>query len=203
MRDDFLAVRVDLRALLSTAAVAVLVGCAPPLNLRTASTQDVVVAQPTDTLGAIPEPATVQVRYFSFSPVVSVVAWSPAEAGYGLRAWIRRDGSLIRDHRIYVSTYYEPAVRAYPHAAVPPRKLLMTGIAHDVYACYFGDSCSPFESYGARIPDDLLRASTDSIAVTFYGRRGGPGLTVTVRRELIEAYLEKVDSVSVELRRSS
>jgi hypothetical protein len=183
-----------------TASLAGFFGCGPPLNINTAFTaRDVGLPAPGDTIGATPEPATVQVRYFSFSPTVSVVAWASSEAGYGLRAWMRRDGSLIRDHRIYVSTFYEPAVRAYPHAAVPPRKLRMTGISRDVYACYFGERCSPPETYGARIPDELLRASRDSVAVTFYGR--GRELTVTVRRDLIDAYLTAIDSVRAQLRR--
>ena len=147
-------------------------------------------------------PATVQVRYFSYSPVVSVVAWRPGEPGYGLRGWIRRDGSLIMDHRIFVSTYYHPAVRAFPRAMIPTRPLLMTGVSHDVHACAFGDRCSPWETFGARVPDKVLRATGDSIPVRFY-TYGGRDLVITFHRDLIGAYLAKVDSVSAELRRRS
>jgi len=86
-------------------------------------------------------------------------------------------------------------------ATVPPRVLKMTGTSRDIYACYFG-SCSPFETLGVRIPDELLRANRDSVAVRFYGR-GGRELIVTVRRDLIDAYLSSVDSVSAALRRRS
>lgn len=190
----FASPRTLLGALISAASLAGFVACAPPLILRTASTPP-----PTDTVGAAPERVTVEVRYFPFSPTVAVVAWAPAEAAYGLRAWIRRDGSLIRDHRLYVSTYYEPAVRAFPQAVVPSKPLLVTGISHDIYACYFGDSCSPPETFGARVPDEVLRGR-DSVAVKFYGR-GGRELVVTIRRDLIDAYVAAVDSVSAALRR--
>lgn len=183
-------------------SLAGVVACAPPIILGTASTAtDAVAPLPTNTTGGAPEPPTIEVRYFPFSPTVSVVGWTATDAGYGLRAWLRRDGSLVRDHRLYVSTYYVPQMRSFHLAAVPPRALKMTGTSRDIYACYFG-RCSPFETLGVRIPDELLRANRDSVAVRFYGR-GGRELVVTVRRDLIDAYLSSVDSISAALRRRS
>jgi hypothetical protein len=98
-----------------------------------------------------------------------------------------------------VGTYYEPWVRSLYFAAAPPRQFQMTGVSRDAYACYFG-KCSPFETIGVRIPDEFLREIRDSVAVTLYGR-GGRELTITVRRDLIDAYLAAVDSVSAELRK--
>ena len=49
-----------------------------------------------------------------------------------------------------------------------------------------------------RIPDSLLRANRDSLVVTFFPRTLDPW-TITLRRELIAAYLQKVDSVVAEM----
>jgi hypothetical protein len=51
-----------------------------------------------------------------------------------------------------------------------------------------------------RIPDVLLRANRDSLDVTFLGY-GNRKHVLTLRRDLIDAYLSAVDSVSNELRR--
>jgi hypothetical protein len=190
------------RSVLASLMVAVsltqLLACAAPLRLTTGSH-----AAPShlETTGAPGDSVIVQVRYFSFSPTVSVVAWTRG-SGYGLRGWIRGDGSLVMDHRVYVSTYYHPAVRSFPWASIPSRPLFMTGISRDDYACYFGESCSPFETFGAFIPDKVLRPGRDNIPVTFYAYDGRE-LVVTVQQQLIDAYLVTVDSVSAELRRRS
>ena len=55
---------------------------------------------------------------------------------------------------------------------------------------------------GVRIPDSLLRANRDSLVVTFYPRVQEPW-TITLRRDLITAYLNKVDSVVAELRKTA
>jgi hypothetical protein len=201
MRLLFDSSRSHVRALLLATSLTWLYGCAQPLRLNIASspTTKNLAAAPSDAVSVGPAPATVQIRYFTFSPSVSVVAWDPAENGFGLRAAIGRNGSIIRDHRIFVSTYYDPAVRAFPNAAVASTKLLLTGVSHDLYACYFGD-CSPAETFGARIPDELLRAHRDSVPVTFYAR-GGRALTLTVHRAVIDSYLAAVDSVRAALRR--
>jgi hypothetical protein len=172
-------------------------GCAAPLRLTTAS--HVAAPSQLELTGAQTDSVIVQVRYFSFSPTVSVVAWTRG-SGYGLRGWIRGDGSLVMDHRVYVSTYYHPTVRSFPWASIPSRPLFMTGISRDDYACYFGKSCSPFETFGAFIPDKVLRPSRNSIPVTFYAYDGRE-IVVTVHHQLIDAYLATVDSVSAELSR--
>lgn len=55
---------------------------------------------------------------------------------------------------------------------------------------------------GVRVPDSLLRANRDSLVVTFFPRVLDPW-TITLRRELIAAYLKKVDSVVAELRKTA
>lgn len=174
-------------------------GCAAPLKLTTAS--HVVAPSQTESIDAQSDSVIVQVRYFSFSPTVSVLAWN-RESDYGLRAWIRRDGSLVGHHQIYVSTYRHPSLRSLPWASIPSRPLFTTGISGDNYACYFGKPCSPFETFGAIIRDEVLRPTRDNIPVTFYGYDGSQ-MIVTLNRDLIAAYLTAIDSVSTELRRSN
>ena len=53
-----------------------------------------------------PETTVVQVREYNRSSTVNVLAWAPDDDGYGLRAMVRRDGTLVRDHRFYVSALY-------------------------------------------------------------------------------------------------
>ena len=197
MGNPFLRPRSALGALMSVASMVGMVGCAPPILLSASIASQAVAPAPGDTIGQVP--ATIELRYFRFSPTVSVVGWTDDDTGYGLRGVVRRDGSLVRDHRLFVSTYYVPDVRAFPHAVVPTGPLKVTGISRDTYHCYFGDKCSPYETFGARIPDKILRANRDSVAVTFYSS-GGRKLIVTVQRNLIDAYLAAVDSVSTALR---
>jgi hypothetical protein len=183
--------RKTLGALGLAAALAGLTRCAPPIVLANApAVEDTTAAE---------ELPTVELRYFPFSPTVSVVAWPSDDAGFGLRTSVRRDGTLVRDHRLYIGTYFEPWVRGLYLAAAPPRQFKMLGVSRDAFACYFG-KCSPFETIGVRIPDEFLRAHRDSLPVTLYGW-GGRELTVTVRGDLIDAYLAAVDSVSAQLRR--
>ena len=169
------------------------------------------------------EPPIVQVREFPHSSIVSVVAWSPDESAYGLRAGISRQGSsLIRDHRLSLSTYRlgrnsVPDRRTYltpvslssrsapggvAETATPARQLVkVAGIFRDDRACFYDvETCTPFETIEVRLPDEMLRANRDSVAVRLYGR-GGTEMIITVRREIIDAYLAKVDSVSAALRK--
>jgi hypothetical protein len=215
----------DVRALALAAALAGFTGCAFPVVGRLgsaartgAATPSATDLGPTDTV----QPPIVEVREFPRSSIVSVVAWSPDEPDFGLNARLRRgDGSLIRDHRLYVSTYYmgnvpvsdpriytRPVVLGKPtrlHGVVetvtPAEQLVeVTGITHDDHACYYGvHTCTPFETFDVRIPDEMLRANRDSVAIRLYGR-GGTEMIVTLRRDLIDPYLAKVDSVSASLR---
>jgi hypothetical protein len=194
--------------LLVPATLTALISCAPPIDLSVAGPgpgngsivrSDAINRAPTgEPLTA--ELARVEVRYYRFSPTVTVIAWSEDEAGYGLRATVRRDGSVVRDHRLYVSTYYEAGVRAYPRAAIGSRVLKMTGISRDRRPCWNFPVCSPPETYAARIPDELLRGHRDSVRVKFYSLNGRE-MIVTMYRDVIDKYLAAVDSVSMALRR--
>lgn len=187
---------------LSCLALVGLIACAPSILPVTPSTATRIEVpprgHPADSTRA-PEPATIEVRYYAHSPTVAIVGWDPTETAYGLRAWLRRDGSLIRDHRLYVSTYYTPARPVFTRAVTPSRPLELTGISRDVFACVGGRPCSPPETFGAFIPDALLRSNRDSIAVTF-SNRGGREWLIILHRDLIDAYLGRLDSVVAVIR---
>jgi hypothetical protein len=214
----------DVRALALAAALTGLAGCAFPIMGRLGSAGRADFATPSATdLGPTDsiQPPIVEVREFPRSSIVSVVAWSPDQPDFGLNARLSRgDGSLIRDHRLYVSTYYmgnvpvsdsrvytRPVVLGRPtrlHGVVqtvtPAKQLLeATGITRDDRACYYDKhSCTPFETFDVRVPDEMLRANRDSVAIRLY-TRGGMETIVTLRRDLIDPYLAKVDSVSAAL----
>jgi hypothetical protein len=169
------------------------------------------------TLRSEPDDTTiVQVREYNRSPTVNVVAWAPDDNGYGLQAMVRRDGTLLRDHRFYVSTAYLGAgffrntAATFGHAGldgrrfiemIAPQELLLEreGIVRDVHYCFGWPRCSPRETGGARVPDSVLRASRDSVSLKFYDRYATE-MIVTLRRDVIDPYLRAVDSVSAALR---
>jgi hypothetical protein len=208
------------RGLISAVPLLVLLGCASSVAGRTPPATAVAnpVRQTADSTDVAPpeEAPVVQVREYSHSPTVSVVAWTPDASAYGLRATVRRDGTLIQDHTLYVSTYYgnvstSPYVsavylrqargRGFVTTVVPEDMVLLsTGILRDVQACYGWPKCSPYETRGVRVHDSVLRANRDSLAVRFYGSAGSE-LIITVYRDLIDPYLATVDSVSAALRK--
>lgn len=146
------------------------------------------------------EPVTVEIRYYAHAPTVTILAWPASEMMYGLRAWLRRDGSLIEGHRLYVSTYYLPTRPAVVQAVTADHVLELTGIWRDGQWCIGGKPCSPPETFGVIIPDTLLRAGSDSVAVVFY-ERSGRRVPITLPRTLIHSYLGRVDSVVAVMRR--
>jgi hypothetical protein len=203
----------DTTALIFAAVLPALVGCALPVIPRTATAAARTALSPTDSVGAatLEQVPIVQIREYSHSPTVTILAWAADEPAFGLRAQLRRDGSLVSAHRLYVSTYYNgvslsnlrsaPTRLAVVQTVAPPQRLLQSmGISRDVYACFYGIPCSPFEMREVRVPDALLRTNRDSVAVRFYGN-GGTELIITVRREVIDPYLAAVDSVATSLRK--
>lgn len=177
-----------------------LVACAPSILPVTPSTATRIEVVPQMKQADSASVATIEVRYYAHSPTVTIVGWDAGETAYGLRAWLRRDGSLIEDHRLYVSTYYTPARPVFTRAETPSRPLELTGISRDFHACVGGKPCSPPETFGALIPDALLRSNADSIPVTFYDR-GHRELVITLHRDLIDAYLGRLDSLIAVIRK--
>lgn len=145
-------------------------------------------------------PPVVEVREFPHSSVVSVLAWEADDAQLGLRTSVTRTGKLFGglragDHQLYVSWFEARQLGGFKYATVTPGQLLLPlGTRRDPDACKYGRTCSPMLASAVRIPDSLLRAHRDSLVVTFhpYVQRDW---SVTLRPELITAYLRRVDSV--------
>ncbi|MEO6444859.1 MAG: hypothetical protein ABIZ91_01575 [Gemmatimonadaceae bacterium] len=147
-----------------------------------------------------------QVRSFAGSSEVAVLAWEREEALIGLRTSVSRTGELIGgrrfgDHELYMTPDYARDMGGFRTATAADGQLLLsTGGHRDTHACYYGNECSPMVTTGVRIPDALLRARGDSLVVTFLPGARQPW-TISLRGELIAAYLARVDSVVGEARR--
>lgn len=140
----------------------------------------------------------IQVRDIPAAPTVEIVAWNSAEPAYGLRTWVRRNGTPDRYHRFWVSLDFDPAGRDVASAQALDRPA-QTSNATDTQNCLNG-KCSPGTTFGARILDGLLRSSKDNVPVKFLRTSGGD-FTITMRRGLIDAYLASVDSVITALKK--
>ncbi len=191
--------------LLGTLCVAGVVGCSLPLvGRRPAVVKPAVDVAAADTVPLAPP--IVQVRDFAGSSVVSVLAWDAADAAFGLRTAVNRNGTLVGglrygDHQLYMTPFYYWYMGGFAHATAEPGKpLLRTGWSGDAQACFYGTRCSPVDAVGVRLPDALLRANRDSLVVTFDAPRDP--WSITLRRALIAAYLTAVDSVVAEMRKT-
>ncbi len=192
--------------LVCTMFVGGVAGCSlPMIGGGSSAPTPTVQAAVTDTVAF--EPPIVQVRDFWRSSVISVVAWDADDAAFGLRTAVSRNGTLVGgrrvgDHTLYVTSFYAWYMGGFAHAtAVPGKPLLGAGWQSDPHSCFFGRQCSPETAVGVRVPDSLLRANRDSLVVTFLPIVRDPW-TITLRRELIAAYLTKVDSVVAEMRKA-
>jgi hypothetical protein len=192
--------------LVCAATLAGVAGCAlPMLGGGSSAATSTARAEAADTVAVAPP--VVQVRAFRQASLVSVVGWDTDDAAFGLRTSVNRSGVLVGgerfgDHRLYLTPYLVHNMGGFRYASIEPGQLLLrTGTQRDPFACFYGKDCSPLTTIGVRVPDSLLRASHDSLVVTFH-----PGAledwTLTLRHELIEAYLAKVDSVVAEARKA-
>lgn len=190
---------------LSSLCVASVVGCSLPIIGRgPAVVKPAVQVAATD--AATLAPPIVEVRDFSRASVVTVLAWDVGDAAFGLRNAINRNGTLVGggrygDHLLYMTPFYAWYMGGFVHATAEPGKpLLRTPVLRDPDSCLYGLHCSPMEFVGVRVPDALLRANRDSLVFTFDALRDP--WTITLRRELIAAYLTTVDSVVAEMRKT-
>lgn len=194
------------RLTLLTTLLAGVAGCSLPQIGGGTSTATPAAQAGAGDVANVEEPV-VQVRDYWRSSVVSIVAWDVNESGYGLRTNVTRSGELaggarFGDHRLYITPLYASDMGGFVHSKVMPDQILLgTGWHRDNYSCFYGRPCSPMTTVGVRVPDALLRAHRDSLVVTFFPRVRDPW-TITLRRELIAAYLAKVDSVVADMSQS-
>ena len=203
---------VDLRfwCLPALALVAALTGCARSIAIP--STSNVSrIAVPTfattegrASSGDDGELPKVVVRDYWRAPIANVIGWSEGEAWQGLRASLRRDGTLVRDHQLFISVHALPDWSTALHGdwyvysqdtTEAPQVLQVNGMRFDAFNCQGTRGCSPSLFLSARMPDNLLRRSRDSVVVKVFGRRGDES-RLTLHHDLINSYLAVVDSVS-------
>ena len=135
--------------------------------------------------------AVIQIRDFDKASIVEIVAWNAAEPQFGLRTFVKRNGTPDRYHRLWVNNAY-PAITDAAKAQGLNRPLPVSA-ARDDQNCLNG-KCAPNATVGARVPDDALRKATDPVEVKFFTNSGAE-IAFTARRPLVTAYLAAVDSV--------
>ena len=110
---------------------------------------------------------------------------------YCLRTFVdRRTGETA--HQLYVTDSYfgdERGWNATRDSTGAP--LPFVAIGHDEIACDAG--CSYVEEFAANLPESLMRASSDGIAITF-SSRSGDEKTIVVPGDRITAQLAAVDA---------
>lgn len=162
-------------------------------------------AEPAGAVGeAASEPPVVQIRDYPGASIVTVVAWSPGEAWFGLRGHVNRSGELVGpqrlgDHRLFVAAADANELGGFTRASVvpvPPGPVLLhAGPAADPQACNRSSVCAPASIFTIQMPDALLRQRRDTLVVTFTGGRYQEW-RIRLGRELVDAYLRVVDSVA-------
>lgn len=147
----------------------------------------------------------VQVRGYDHSGAVAVVAWDTDDPDIGLRATVSRNGGTLvseprfGSHELYMSATLVSHMGGFRNAAVlPGPPLVRARTSRDVYACFYGQHCSPIDAAGVWIPDEVLRAHRDSLVVTFKPPFG-EDWELMLGADLIDHYLHTVDSVSASL----
>jgi hypothetical protein len=144
------------------------------------------------------QPAMVQVREYQGSTTADVVAWNPDSPDWGLRTAVRRDGSLQRDHVVYVNTFFLGLTSSprFVKMLEPRVRNLESSIVSDVHNCYRIDRCSPRSYLAARVPDRLLQDRPDSIVLVVPSTRDASGqVTISIPADVIAPYVATVDSV--------
>ncbi|MEP6781818.1 MAG: hypothetical protein ABJC26_18100 [Gemmatimonadaceae bacterium] len=177
------------------------------------------------------DPPIIVVRDYWGAPSAAVVAWSPDEDSQGLRTEVRRDGSIVHDHQVYLSThavsnykaYYGAQWHAFTNTSTNPngsasinggsrgngknkevvndknsdlaQPLPTYGVSRDIWNCKGAKTCSPYETFSARVSDNLLRSVSDSLVIKVRASNGSEEI-VNISHDLIKAYLKTVDSLS-------
>jgi len=111
---------------------------------------------------------------------------------YCLRSFMdRRTGETA--HQLYVTDSYFGTERGWNEARDDSTgaPLPFIAIGHDEITCDSG--CSYVEEFAAKLPESVLRASRDKLAVTF-SSRSGDEKTIVVPAAQVAAQLAAVDS---------
>ena len=110
---------------------------------------------------------------------------------YCLRSFVdRRTGETA--HQLYVTDSYFGAERDWNAARDSAGiSLPFVAIGHDEISCDAG--CSYVEEFAANLPENMLQASPDGLAVTFLSRSGDE-MTIVVPHDRITAQFAAIDA---------
>jgi len=110
---------------------------------------------------------------------------------YCLRSFVdRRTGETA--HQLYVTDSYFGAERDWNAARDSAGiSLPFVAIGHDEISC--GAGCSYVEEFAANLPENMLQASPDGLAVTFLSRSGDE-MTIVVPHDRITAQFAAIDA---------
>jgi len=161
----------------------------PFLRILTAAAAVIALAAWTPSRREAP---TVRIRDFSAETIVAGWAGQPL---FGLRTAVPRGSSPVRYHQFWLSASYIVGSAQISKAAAGSRQFPMGGPTADNNNCFADGTCTPNRYYSASVRDDFLRKQKENLAVMFY-LDNGTDFTLTVKKDLIDAYLAIVDSVS-------
>jgi hypothetical protein len=161
------------------------------LTLLGAASALTVAARPLASHEAPQGGAVIQIRDFEKASIVEIVAWSAMEPQFGLRTFVKRNGTPDRYHRLWVNSGY-PAITDAAKAQGLNRPLPVSS-QRDDQNC-LNNRCAPTSTVGARVPDDALRKATEHVEVKFFTNSGAE-IVFTAHKPLVSAYLAAVDSV--------
>lgn len=206
MRDDFGSTRPALHRAAGIALLAA-AGCAYPVVPTVVSNRLTPAVAPDSGAKGDAGVTVVEVRTYSISPTLSVIAWDAAEPEWGIRTVVPRNGerrpatSRLTDHRLYIATTAIVEPGGPRRASLDSHALRLDPVMRESHACD-GGNCLPAATYGIAIPDTIMRSDRDSLVVKLYTRTDSE-LSFTLRRDLIAGYLRAVDSVTAALRSPS
>lgn len=156
-----------------------------------------VAARSGDTRPAPQGGPVVQVRDFPNASIVDIVAWDAMNPQFGLRTFVRRNGTPDRYHRFWLTADFAGARDAT--TAQGFSRTLQVNIQNDNQNCWNG-KCTPTTTVGARVNDNWMRDAKGDAEVKFISSSGYE-IPLSVKRGVVDAYLAAIDSVSKALKK--
>ena len=173
--------------------MAMLIGCQTPSSTTTAQSS----SPPPQTYIPQPPPPSVKIEDSKFENTVTFVGIQKSYGDdkynkYFLRSWLHKTSDEVR-HQLYVSDYYKGDWEFWSRAnSQDAQPLEFVSISRDVIYCGSYGGCSHAESFGALIPDAILKAHQDSFTVKFYAK-SGKEMVITLTSQQIQMQLKAIE----------
>jgi hypothetical protein len=119
---------------------------------------------------------------------------------FALRSWLdTKTGEAA--HQLYVAdSYYGGPYRWDGAHGSDNKPLRFIAVGRNEIICEAG--CSYFDEFAAALPEDLLKAHQNGLAVTFTANNNGKSLTIDVPGKVVTEELAAVDTVRAALPRA-